>query len=184
MIYPDNAVDKLGFSEIRNLIQEKCLSEAGRLMVAKIQPQTKYEQIDRFLRQTQEFKNLLLHDTPLPVDHIYAIKPLAQKAKVEGAFLSEEEFFRLLLSLRTVYAIIRYFNEREGQYAYLELLFEHLPIEKSLVRSIEQVIDDRGKVKENASKLLLDLNQQIAKSEQEARKKLDTVFKNAQANDW
>ncbi|NGF56109.1 endonuclease MutS2 [Parapedobacter sp. SGR-10] len=184
MIYPDNAVDKLGFSEIRNLIQEKCLSEAGRLMVAKIQPQTKYEQIDRFLRQTQEFKNLLLHDTPLPVDHIYAIKPLAQKAKVEGAFLSEEEFFRLLLSLRTVYAIIRYFNEREGQYAYLELLFEHLPIEKSLVRSIEQVIDDRGKVKENASKLLLDLNQQIAKSEQEARKKLDTVFKNAQANGW
>ena len=184
MIYPENAVDKLGFSEIRNLIQEKCLSEAGRLMVAKIQPQTKYEQIDRFLRQTKEFKDLLSHDTPLPVDHIYAIKPLADKAKVEGAFLSEEEFFRLLLSLRTVYAIIRYFNEREGQYTYLELLFEHLPIEKSLVRSIEQVIDDRGKVKENASRLLLDLNQQITKSEQEARKRLDTVFKNAQANGW
>ena len=176
MIYPENAVDKLGFAEIKNLIQEKCLSEAGRLMVGKIQPQVKYEQIDRFLRQTQEFKNLLLHDSPLPVDHIYAIKPLAEKARVEGAFLSEEEFYGLLLSLRTVYAIIRYFNEREGQYAYVELLFEHLPIEKSLVRSIEQIIDERGKVKENASRLLSDLTQQIVKSEQEARKKLDSVF--------
>src|SRR5690606_7516754 len=144
----------------------------------------KYEQIDRFLRQTQEFKDLLQHDAALPVDHMYAIRPLADKAKVEGAFLSEEEFFHLLLSLRTVYSIIRYFNEREGQYPHLELLFEHLPIEKLLVQRIEGVIDDRGKMKDNASRLLLELHQQILKSEQEARKKLDAVFRNAQANGW
>lgn len=184
MIYPENAIEKLGFTEIRNLVKEKCLSEAGRLMVDKIQPQVKMDQIDRFLKQTNEFKNLLLHDAPLPVDHIYAIKPLAEKAKLEGAFLSEEEFYRILLSLRTVYAIIKYFNDRAGLYAHLELLFEHLPIEKSIVRSIEQVLDDRGKLKDNASRLLLDLTQQIAKSEQEARKRLESVFKQAQAQGW
>ncbi len=184
MVYPENAIDKLGFLEIKNLIKEKCLSESGKQMVEKIQPQVKYDQIDRFLRQTQEFKNLLQHDVPLPVDHIYAIRPLAEKARVEGTFLSEDEFFRLLLSLRTVYSIIRYFNEREGQYPYLELLFEHLPIEKSLIRNIEAILDDRGKMKENASRLLLDLNLQIRKSEQEARKRLDTVFKQAQASGW
>lgn len=184
MVYPENAVDKLGFSEIKSLIADKCLSEAGRDLVQRIQPQLKLDQIDRFLRQTQEFKNMILHDTPLPVDHIYAIKPLAERVKVEGAFLSEEEFYRLLLSLRTVYAILRYFGDREGQYPFLEILFEHLPIEKSLVRAVEQVIDDRGKIRENASRLLLDLNQQISKSEQEARKRLETVFKTAQANGW
>jgi DNA mismatch repair protein MutS2 len=66
----------------------------------------------------------------------------------------------------------------------LELLFEHLPIEKSLVRAVEQVIDDRGKIRDNASRLLLDINQQISKSEQEARKRLDAVFKSAQTNGW
>lgn len=184
MVYPENAVDKLGFSEIKNLISDKCLSEAGRALVQRIQPQVKLDQIDRFLRQTQEFKNMILHDTPLPVDHIYAIKPLAERIKVEGAFLSDEEFYRLLLSLRTVYAILRYFGDREGQYPYLEILFEHLPIEKSLVRSVEQVIDDRGKIRDNASKLLLDLQQQISKSEQEARKRLESVFKTAKGNGW
>ncbi|NGM61827.1 endonuclease MutS2 [Sphingobacterium sp. SGG-5] len=184
MVYPENAIDKLGFLEIKNLIREKCLSESGRQMVEKIQPQARYEQIDRFLRQTQEFKNLLQHDTPLPVDHMYAIQPLAEKAKVEGAFLSEDEFFHLLLSLRTVYSVIQYFNEREGQYPYLELLLEHLPVEKSIIRGIENVLDARGKVKENASRLLLELHQQILKNEQEARKRLDTVFRNAQANGW
>ncbi|KGE12402.1 endonuclease MutS2 [Sphingobacterium deserti] len=184
MIFPNNAIDKLGFLEIKSLIKEKCLSEPGREMVEKIQPQVKLEQIDRFLRQTQEFKDLLLHDAPLPVDHLYPIKPLAEKARIEGAFLAEDEFYRVLLSLRTVYAVIRYFNEREGQYSNLTLLFEHLPIETKIVRQIESVIDDRGKMKDNASRLLLDITQQILKSEQEARKRIDQVFKQAQNNGW
>ena len=184
MIYPQNAIDKLGFTEIRELIKEKCLSEAGRTMVEKIQPQIKVDQIDRFLRQTHEFKQLLMHDEPLPVDHIYPIKPLADKAKLEGTFLAEDELYRMLLALRTVFNIIRYFNDREGQYANLELLFEHLPIEKSIIRSIERVLDERGKLKNNASRLLEAITQEIAKSEQEARKRLDIVYRQAQASGW
>jgi len=184
MIYPQNAIDKLGFTEIRELIKEKCLSEAGRMMVEKIQPQIKVDQIDRFLRQTHEFKLLLMHDEPFPVDHIYPIKPLADKAKLEGTFLAEDELYRMLLALRTVFNIIRYFNDREGQYANLELLFEHLPIEKSIIRSIERVLDERGKLKNNASRLLEAITQEIAKSEQEARKRLDIVYRQAQASGW
>ena len=184
MIYPKNAGEKLGFTEIKELIKAKCISDAGKELVDKIQPQAKLDLIDRFLRQTSEFKDLLQHDAPLPVDHFYPIRNLAEKAKVEGAFLFEDEFHRILLSLRTVYAIIRYFNERAQQYPNLELLFEHLPIEKSIIKSIEMVIDERGKIKDNASRLLLDISQQITKSEQEARKRIDSVFKQAQANGW
>jgi len=184
MIYPKNAVEKLGFTEIKELIKTKCISEAGKELVDKIQPQVKLDLIDRFLRQTNEFKDILEHDAPLPVDHFYPLKHIAEKVKVEGSFLFEDEFYRVLLSLRTVYAIIRYFNDRTQQYPNLELLFEHLPIEKSILRNIEQVIDDRGKMKDNASRLLLDLTQQISKSEQEARKRLDVVYKQAQANGW
>nr|WP_231388344.1 endonuclease MutS2 [Sphingobacterium hungaricum] len=183
-VYPQNASDKLGFLEIKEFIKLKCLSEAGREMVDKIQPQNKLDQIDRFLRQTNEFKDLIQNDSPLPVDHFYPIKNVAEKARLEGAFLSEEECYRILLSLRTVYAIIRYFNDRQGLYPHLELLFEHLPIETKIVRSIESVIDDHGRMKDNASRLLLDLTQQILKSEQEARKRLETVFKQAQNNGW
>lgn len=184
MIYPLNAADKLGFLEIKELVRQKCLSEPARELVNKIQPQVNPEQIQKFLRQTAEFKILLQTDDPLPIDHLYPIRPLVEKARVEGTFLLEEEFHRVLLSLRTVFALIRYFKEREGQYAHLDMLFEHLTIENSIVRSIERVIDDRGKMKENASKPLLDISQQIQKSEQEARKRLESVFKAAQNNGW
>ncbi len=184
MIYPENAVEKLGFTDIKAHIKSKCLSDPGRDMVDKIQPQTRFDQIDRFLRQAHEFKELLSNDAPLPVDHLYPIRPLAEKAKVMGAFLSEEELFQLMLSLKTVFAVIRYFNERDGLYPNLEALFEHLPIEKNIVEEIEKVIDAKGKIKHNASELLAEIISGIAKAEQEARKRIDQVFKAAQQNGW
>ncbi|WP_313533087.1 endonuclease MutS2 [Sphingobacterium athyrii] len=184
MVYPLNAIDKLGFYEIKDKIKQKCLSESGRELVEKIQPQTRFDQIDRFLRQTSEFKDLLVNDGAFPVENFFPLKSIVEKARVEGAFLLEEEFFRVLLSLKTVYAIIRYFNEREGLYPNLEVLFEHLPIEKGIIRDIETIIDERGKLKNNASRLLLEITQQIQRAEQDALKRINSIFKNAQDSGW
>ncbi|PPL00386.1 endonuclease MutS2 [Parapedobacter indicus] len=184
MIYPDNAAEKLGFADIKALIKAKCLSDAGKELVEKIQPQTRFEQLDKFLRQAHEFKELLTNDAPLPVDHLYPIKPLADKVRVEGAFLAEADFFNILLSLKTVFAIIRYFNERSGTYPSLEILFEHLPIERNIVLAIERVIDEKGKVRANASPALADILSGIAKAEQQAHKRIDQVFRMAQQNGW
>jgi DNA mismatch repair protein MutS2 len=70
---------------------------------------------------------------PCPFSIFLILKSLANKARIEGAFLSEEEFYQVQASLNTVFAVIAYFNEREGQYPNLEALFEHLPIEKSIL---------------------------------------------------
>ncbi|MEO8887253.1 MAG: endonuclease MutS2 [Mucilaginibacter sp.] len=184
MLYPKNSIDKLGFTEVKELIKAHCLSEMGQAMVDKIQVMADYGQIHKFLSQANEFKNILQNDAPLPIHHFFDIKSLANKAKVEGAFLNEEEFYKVQASLSTVFAVIAYFNEREGQYPNLEALFEHLPIEKAIIRKIEQVIDAKGKIKPNVSRELEDITTGIAKAEQEARKKIDQVFKNAAASSW
>src|SRR4051812_43193389 len=101
MIYPNNATDKLGFTEIKALIKAHCLSEMGSGMVDKIQPMTNFEQISKFLLQADEFKNILQNDSPLPIQNLYNIRVLAEKVRIEGAFLTEEEFFQILLSLNT-----------------------------------------------------------------------------------
>jgi DNA mismatch repair protein MutS2 len=184
MLVPPNSVEKLGFSEIKELIKTHCLSEMGRQMVDKIQVMNNYDQILKFLHQANEFKNILQNDEALPIHHFFDIKLLANKAKIEGAFLTEEEFFQVYSSLSTVFAVIAYFNDREGQYPNLEALFEHLPIEKSILKKIEAVIDQKGKIKPNASRELADISSSIAKAEQEARRKIDHIFKNAASNGW
>src|SRR5690606_29984111 len=76
------------------------------------------------------------------------------------------------------------FNERNGTYPNLEALFEHLPIEKSIVSAIERVVDEKGNVRMDASPKLADTVAAIAKAELEARKRIDQVFRMAQQNGW
>src|ERR1700743_906704 len=184
MLYPLSSIDKLGFTEIKELIKKHCLSIMGQPMVDKIQVMNNYDLIHKFLSQAAEFKNILLNDAALPIQNFFDIKSLANKARIEGVFLSEEEFYQVQASLTTVFAVIAYFNEREGQYQNLEALFEHLPIEKSILKKIDQVIDQKGKIKPNASRELMEITSGIAKAEQEARKKIDQVFKSASSNGW
>ena len=184
MIYPQNSLQKLGFDDIKNLIKNFCMSEMGRGMVDKMQFMSNYDQINKFLRQTNEFKNIIQNDQPLPIQSFFDIKKLAEKARIEGTFLSEDEVFQIYSSLQTVFAVIKYFADREGQYPNLEALFEHLPIEKNILKYIEVVIDVKGKIKPNASRLLADITSAISKAEQEARKKIDQIYKNAQQNNW
>jgi len=184
MLYPNNSVDKLGFTEVKELIKTRCLSVMGQQMVDRIQVMNNYEHIRKFLSQAQEFKNILENDSPLPIHHFFDIKSLANKARLEGAFLSEEEFYQIQASLTTVFAVISYFNEREGQYPDLEALFEHLPIEKIILKHIDRVIDQKGKIRPNASHELMDITSGIAKAEQEARRKIDHIFKSASSSGW
>jgi DNA mismatch repair protein MutS2 len=184
MLYPNNSADKLGFTEIKELIKVHCLSIMGQQMVDKIQVMSNYDLIYKFLNQANEFKNILQNDAALPINHFYDIKSLANKARIEGSFLLEEEFFQVQASLTTVFAVIAYFNEREGIYPNLEALFEHLPIEKAILKKIDQVIDPKGKIRINASRELMDITSGISKAEQEARKKIDQIFKAASSNGW
>jgi DNA mismatch repair protein MutS2 len=184
MLYPENCQERLGFNEIRQLVNQHCLSTMGQALVAKMQVMTKYDQINKFLRQTNEFKNILENQEPLQISTFFDIKVLADKIRVEGTYLMEDELFQIYASLQTVFAVIRFFDERKEIYPNLEALFEHLPIEKDILKKIETVLDAKGKMKPNASPELQEITGSIAKGEQEVRKRMDSIYKMAVGKNW
>jgi DNA mismatch repair protein MutS2 len=184
MIYPENCLDRLGFNEVRQHIHKHCLSPMGQQLVAKMQVMSKYDQINKFLRQTKEFKSILDNQEPLQISTFYDIKSLADKIKVEGTYLVEEELFQVYLSLQTVFSVLRFFDERKDVYPNLEALFEHLPIEKNILRKIESVLDAKGKIKPNASPKLSEIFTEISRGEQDVRKRMDSIYKQAVSNNW
>jgi DNA mismatch repair protein MutS2 len=184
MIYPDNCLDRLGFNDVKQLILKHCLSPMGQYMVGKMQVMNKFDQINKFLRQTKEFKNILENQEPLQISTFFDIKSLADKIRVEGSYLMEEELFQMYLSLQTVFSVLRFFEEREGVYPNLEALFEHIPVEKNILKKIETVLDPKGKIKPNASAKLQEIIGEIAKGEQEVRKRMDGIYRQAVASNW
>lgn len=184
MLYPENCLERLGFSEVRQLIRKHCLSPMGQQMVDKMQVMNKYDQINKFLRQTHEFKSILENQEPLQISTFFDIKSLADKIKVEGTYLVEEELFQMYASLQTVFSVLRFFEERKEVYPNLEALLEHLPVEKNILKKIETVLDPKGKIKPNASPALQNIIGEIAKSEQDVRKRMDSIYKQAVSNNW
>lgn len=166
------------------MVHQHCLSTMGQALVSKMQVMTKHDQINKFLRQTHEFKSILENQEPLQISTFFDIKVLADKIKVEGTYLVEEELFQIYASLQTVFSVLRFFEERATVYPNLEALFEHLPIERNILKKIEGVLDAKGKMKPNASPELQDITAAIAKGEQEVRKKMDAIYKNAIAQNW
>ncbi len=184
MIYPESCLERLGFEEVKQRISQYCLSPMGRQLVGKMQVMTKYDQINKFLRQTKEFKSILENQEPLQISAFYDLKYLADKIRAEGSYLVEEELFQMYISLQTVFTVIRFFEDRAEIYPNLEALFEHLPMEKNILKKIDSVLDAKGKIKPNASTALLDIITEISKGEQEVRKRMDSIYKMAVGRNW
>lgn len=184
ILYPENCQERLGFPEIKQLIRNHCLSSMGQELVDKMQIMTRYDQIHKFLLQTAEFKNILMQQEPLHIQTFFDIKILADKIRIEGTFLLEEELHQIHISLQTVFSVIRFFDQRKAVYPQLEALFEHLEVESAILSKIEKVIDTKGKMKLNASVTLQEITLAMSRAEQEVRRKMDAIYKIALSKAW
>ncbi len=177
MLYPAQLQTKLGFNEIKEEIKKECISTMGRSMVDKMQFISNFDLLKKLLLQTQEFKQILLTGKNFPSDHYFDIKLLSEKLRIEGTYLFEDEFLKLMQALITVKACIQFIKDEEGKYPSIELLIKDIAFDQNIIKQIEAIIDNKGTIKPNASAELKDLNQSIAAAESEIRKRMSQIFK-------
>lgn len=184
MLYPSHIADKLGFTEIKNHLKDCCLSDMGRKMVEGMRFMSRFEELNKLLRQTDEFKRILENDDPFPSSNYLPLKELAMQVKTEGAFLPEEDLLAMSLALKTIFDILNYCTSRIETYPLLNQFIADIPVEKSLLRDIEKVIDETGKLRPDASPEYSALTRQISGLERDARRKVDQQYKEAQKQGW
>ena len=204
MLYPQNIEVKLGFDKIRERLNELCVSTLGRNFVEKVRFSDNYDLIQKMIRQVDEMKNILQFEpTAFPSQNYLDVNYQLSKASIEGAFLTEEEFFNVKLSLRTIQECLRFFDKKEPEEfpqlrelvgsAFTERNKDEENIRqaqapqlaiRSLLDSLDKIIDDRGKLKDNASSELQAIRKRMQVQENDLRKTLDRILKNARANGW
>ena len=204
MLYPQNIEIKLGFDKIRERLNELCISTLGRNFVEKVRFSDNYDLIQKMIRQVDEMKNILQFEpTAFPAQNYLDVNYQLSKASIEGAFLTEEEFFNVKLSLRTIQECLRFFDKKEpAEFPTLRELVgsafqerskdeensKQVPAPllaiRSLLDSLDKIIDDRGKLKDNASSELQAIRKRMQVQENDLRKTLDRILKNARANGW
>ncbi len=191
MLYPQNIEQKIGFDKIRELIADQCVSSLGRAFVEKIRFSDDYKIIDRLIRQVAEFKLILQTESSFPEQNYIDVSEALARASIEGAFISEEQFFEIKLSLRTIQQIIHFFkNKEEIIYPELKTLTANsLPVSdnegwSSVISQIDKIIDERGKVRDSASPELADIRRRLIAEQSDLRKTLERILRTARNSGW
>ncbi|WP_200976112.1 endonuclease MutS2 [Echinicola sp. 20G] len=181
MQYPDNLESKINFDKIKDWIREECTSKLGTDMVQKVSFSKDLNLLNRLLDQTEEFRQILLSGELFPSSNFLNIFPYLEKAKIEGTFLYEEDFHEIKLSLITLKGCVDFFTKFQEDYPQLFQLLGLVNLDNTLLRAIERVLDDKGKIKNNATKELGLIRGQILYEENRLRKVLDRIFREAKA---
>jgi len=183
MIYPKNTIEqKLGFDRIRVLLKEACISSLGARFVDELQFYEDYEIIKRKTGQTAEFVQILEQQENFPSQNYIDVSNSLNKAKIQNTFLDEKEFFDLKLSLKTIDSCLKFFQERQDAYPLLSALSLRVEFSSFLIYQIEQIIDDRGKVRNTASPELNVLRKAIIDGQNRLRRRLDQILRMAKQN--
>ena len=104
MIYPSTFEEKIGMSEIRQMLLQHCLSPLGEERVSQITFLTDARAIRKLHTQTGEFARIMAEADNFPDHGFYDMRPALRRIRVEGTYLEVEELWDLKRSLEAIAA--------------------------------------------------------------------------------
>jgi DNA mismatch repair protein MutS2 len=191
MLYPKNIEIKIGFDKVRVLLADYCVSSLGRSFVEKIKFSDRFDHVKKMTDQTAEFRLILQLESTFPSQNYLDVMPHLKRASLEGAYLHEEAFFDIKLSLTTIQQIFHFFKHKpEGSYEELKKLVQVAYPSQSpqgwsfLIEKINCIIDEKGQVKDNASKELFEIRRKLTAELQNVKRTLDRIYRTAKNSGW
>jgi DNA mismatch repair protein MutS2 len=192
MTYPEQFENKIGFSDIRQLLRERCLSTLGKDRVDMMKPSSDALTINRWLSEIREFRRIQDEADDFPLHFFYDMRQSLYRLRMEGTHLDEGELFDLRRSLETINDIVRFLSRTQGgdhsedeeeDYAYptLHALTGNVATFPTIVQKIDQLLDKYGKIRDNASPHLLEVRQELSRTEGSVSRTLNTILRAAQS---
>src|SRR4051812_28134879 len=116
MTYPNDFEQKLGFDQIRQRLHSYCLSPLGIRLVDEMAFSPEYNEVKKRLHQNLEFKQLLQKSETFPSANYFDPSELWPTVAIEGTFIEEEAFHRLILSLHTLFDSLTFLAKNKEVY--------------------------------------------------------------------
>lgn len=178
MIFPKNIETKLGFDKIKELLKKECQSSLGVAFVEKVRISTDYKVVNLLISQTDEFRQVIANGESMPNGDFYDFSDSLERAKIEGVFLEEEALHDLKISLETLFAWLHFFKQQEES-EQLKQMASTTELDATLLNAISSKIDEKGKIKDNATPELFQIRKKIQNDQRKLRKLLNQVLKQA-----
>ena len=166
MIYPESFEQKIGFTVVREMVKNHCVSSLGVEYCKEMTFSSNFENVNRLLRSTAEMLVIITGDEDLPLGNIHDVTHSLKAIRVPGTFIPATELLRVRQSLGAIIEIASFFarcrQDDSTPYPILDSIAQKLSPFPLITSAIDRVIDRFGNVKDNASPELASIRQSLA----------------------
>jgi DNA mismatch repair protein MutS2 len=185
VIFPENFENKIDFDQIRLMLRDKCVSEMGRDYVAAMHFITHFETLRQRLGQTEEFRQILMFGKTFPAQNYFNLIPELRRIQISGTHLLQENLFDLKTSLQSIFDVIVYLRQLDAEkFPLLRELVRDVDVERLILREIERIMDDRGRIKDRASDKLSEIRNGLSKLSGEVDRAIRKILLQARKSGW
>jgi len=176
-LFPPSAHIQLEFDKIKALLLERCETDYAKEKAAQLAIHTAQELIAAELRQGYEYMQLIQTGVYFPNDYVLNLLRELKLLSIPGAVLAGEDFIHLRRLAESIEKIFRWFDrERRSVYPALNRIIEGVHYEKAIIKIIDDVLDEHGQVKDNASDALRGIRMNLYRKRNELRRVFEKII--------
>jgi DNA mismatch repair protein MutS2 len=176
-LYPETALSQLEFDKVKALLKEHARTEYAKDKAENLRIHTRKEYIQLELRQTYEYKLILEQNQYFPNDFTYNIGRDLKLLSIQGSLLTGEQWMPIRRLSENTSNIFRWFDtERRTAFPALSKVIEGSYYEKVIIELIDEILDESGNVKDNASADLQKIRMSLFRKRNELRRMFEKVI--------
>ena len=156
-------ISDLEFDLVLDQVSQRALTQGGKAECLAIKPMIRAADIERSLKEVEEFMASIGSDQSFPGHHFDALTEVLHQLSIENSVLELNGFKKIKQVCLTTDAIKRFLKKFDQFYVVLNKYANHVPYDDQPVRHIDSILDRFGQVKDNASEELLHLRKSILK---------------------
>ncbi len=176
-LYPDSALVQLEFDKVKTLLKAHCNTDHAKQKADSLRIHTRKDFIELELQQSYEYKNIALQQQYFPNDFNLNLQKDLKLLGIPGAMLVGDQWMPIRRLTENTATIFRWFdNERRLAFPYLAKVIEGTYYEKHILVLIDEVLDENGTVKDNASADLQKIRMSLFRKRNELRRMFEKVI--------
>lgn len=176
-LYPANAETQLEFDKVKALLAAHCKTSYAKHKAEKLRIHTRKDFIELELKQTHEFKLLSEQSLYFPDEPALNIANDIKLLGIRGSTLTGEQWISIRRLAQAMENVFRWFDkEKRAAFPALEKVIENLYYEKNIIALIDEVLDEQGNVKDNASHALQKIRESLYRKRNEQRRAFERAI--------
>lgn len=151
----------LEFDSITKQLSTLCNTELGKSKAINLAPYPTSGRIVYELNLVSEYKSSFIQDQRIPNHGFDSISEELRMLKIEDSFLEANHFRKIIRLCETTHTQLIFFKKQKELYPTLFDKSTRYPIHSELVKTIDQIVDKYGEIRNNASPVLQNLRREI-----------------------